>query len=197
MPGLLRFRAISNLVVPWLIAGLTAYVLAGCKGTEEAGKQEIPKESLKEFIAKYEATFDPSQFKVPSPLTLSQFAQDSMAASLARADSSAPPETTAGFRVQILTTPNIDDAMQMRDTLSASLPTDWVYVVYDSPYYKVRVGNYADRPTANKAQKMLTSQGYKDAWVVPDQVIKNPPPKPPPPVNPPDEPARQDTSQQK
>jgi hypothetical protein len=60
------------------------------------------------------------------------------------------------------------------------LPDEWVYLVYDLPYYKVRVGNYAEKEAANESVKKLVSLGYADAWVVPERILKNPPPPPPP-----------------
>jgi len=179
MLGLHRFRTRSSLSILSAILAVAASVFVGCKAAEETGKQELPKETFKDFLARYEKTFDPSPYKVQAKELSSKPQTDSTGTTFRPTPSSAAPETTAGFRVQILTTQDIDQAMQLRDTLWVALPDEWVYVVHDAPYYKVRVGNFADRPSANKTVKTLIEKGYGTAWVVPDQVLRNPPLRPP------------------
>lgn len=148
----------------------------GCSSSKEEAKE---RETLEEFLARYEKTFDPSKY--PVPLSIEEISSKKNIA-VSPFDSfyiSTLPETLAGFRAQVMFTQDIDQAMQLRDSLNILLPDDWVYIVFDSPYYKVRVGNYLDRPSANKMVRMLIEKGFKDAWVVPDIVIKNAPPKPP------------------
>ena len=41
-----------------------------------------------------------------------------------------------------------------------------VYVDYEVPYYKVRVGSFADRDAAESYQQKARSAGYQNAWVV-------------------------------
>lgn len=90
----------------------------------------------------------------------------------------AEPETVQGFRIQVFSSNNYDDAMTLRNTLNVELPAQWVYMVYDAPTYKVRVGDYTNRADANLAVDGFIEKGYKGAWVVPDRVAKNPQPKP-------------------
>ena len=175
-----QFRTRSNLSSFSAFLAVAACVLVGCKAAEETGKQELPRETFKDFLARYEKTFDPSRYKVQTREAISNPQRDSAGTTFQPTRSSAAPETTAGFRVQVLTTQDIDQAMQLRDTLWITLPDEWVYVVHDAPYYKVRVGNFTDRPSANKTVKAFIEKGYSTAWVVPDQVLKNPPLRPPP-----------------
>ncbi len=90
----------------------------------------------------------------------------------------AQPETVQGYRVQVVATNNFDEATAARNLLSSALPNLWVYMVYDAPTYKIRVGDYLNRSDANLSLDSLAAMGYKEAWIVPDRVIKNPPPKP-------------------
>jgi hypothetical protein len=41
-----------------------------------------------------------------------------------------------------------------------------VYLDYEVPYYKVRVGNFANRDEAEKYLLKVRTTGYNDAWVV-------------------------------
>ncbi|HEV8537793.1 MAG TPA: SPOR domain-containing protein, partial [Bacteroidota bacterium] len=87
------------------------------------------------------------------------------------------PETIPGFRVQALLTQDIDEADMAQRNLEQQLPDEHMYMVYDAPYYKIRVGNFPDRSGANLTLRRLVGLGYKDAWIVPDNVLKRPPPK--------------------
>ncbi len=90
----------------------------------------------------------------------------------------AEPETVQGFRIQVFSSNNYDEAIALRNTLNVELPAQWVYMVYDAPTYKVRVGDYTNRADANLAVDGFIEKGFKGAWVVPDRVEKNPQPKP-------------------
>lgn len=175
MPGYPRIHK-NKYHILWFclfFAGLS--LLWGCKTSHEAEKKTDPKTSFNEFLAKYEKTFDPSEFNI-SPDSIKEEAKRlHEALDASKLVSIAPPETIPGFRVQVLFTPDIEQANLSRDTLSYLLPEEWTYVVYDAPYYKVRVGNYPDRTSANITVRKLVSFGYSDAWIVPDKIIKNPP----------------------
>ncbi len=92
---------------------------------------------------------------------------------------SAPPETLQGFRIQILATNNFDDANTTRITFSLTFPELWVYLVFEAPTYKIRVGDFVNRSEAKKLLDQFQSQGFKTSWIVPDRIIRNQPPKPP------------------
>lgn len=79
-----------------------------------------------------------------------------------------------GYRVQIIATRSSTKADDLKAALiqKTSLP---VYISFESPNYKVRVGNYLTRKEADKAQKTIRSLGYKTAWVVQSRVITKQP----------------------
>jgi len=152
--------------------------VAGC-GTSKRIEKEKSDEELKEFLAKYEKTFDPSVYNpdVESIKVEEQQVHDAIES--ANAVEIAVPETIPGFRIQVLFTPEIEEATQIRDSLNASLPEEWVYVVFDSPYYKVRIGNFAERYEAQALLRRIIAIGFNEAWIVPDKIVKNPPPRTP------------------
>lgn len=41
-----------------------------------------------------------------------------------------------------------------------------LFMDYEVPYYKIRVGNFADRDKAEKYQQRARAAGYQNAWVV-------------------------------
>jgi len=174
MPGFGKSRK-GNLALLLII--FACGILAGCGSSGGASHDATSHQTLQEFLARYEPTFNPSDFD-PDIITLEQ-QEEQRHNALTYAEVAAPvlPETIPGFRIQVMFTQEIDEASQIRDTLSTLLPNEWVYIVYEVPYYKVRVGNYSDRPAASPLLKRLQLLGYKDAWIVPDNIIKNPPPR--------------------
>jgi hypothetical protein len=84
-----------------------------------------------------------------------------------------------GFRVQILSTASIDSANARLREAAEAFPSEWYYLEYDAPTYKVRAGNFLTKYEADRFAKQLIERGYKTAWTVPQRVYKNPPPPPP------------------
>lgn len=81
----------------------------------------------------------------------------------------------AGFRVQLLSTRNVAEADSVRDyfvawadsTIAGYEPD--AYVVFRSPNYRVRAGDFQNRDRAIHFSGMLKSR-YPDAWVVHERI---------------------------
>ncbi len=159
------------------VAILFLLIAAGCGGADNIYQTERKRSSIEEFLGQYESTFDPARYAPRIDSIRRDVEQERATLESASVVSIAAPETIPGFRVQALFTGDIDQANHTKDTLTTLLPDDWVYLVYEAPYYRVRVGNYTERTAANQMVKKLVSLGYSDAWVVRDNIIKNPPPK--------------------
>jgi hypothetical protein len=170
-------------IVVCLVAGCLI-VLAGCATTSMSEKAAEETAAQDEFFTKYEDAFQPSQYDASAAALEAMVTKNSEVTT----GKPEPPdarveETVGGFRIQVLATTEIDEAIALKSELSALMQVDTVYVTYSAPYYKVRVGDFHSRPEANQLLRYLTSSGYKDAWIVADQVLRNPPPKktaPPP-----------------
>jgi hypothetical protein len=156
-------------------------LLAACGTTGETGNTSTSGGTLKE----YEASFRPSDHDQP----IKDFFPE--ANNSGRKDSSGIltvattqiQELTQGYRVQVLGTTSYDDATNMKATVEGQFADEWFYIVYDAPTYKLRAGNFLERYEADRFAKLLAERGYRDAWVVPERVYKNPPPRPPQPQN--------------
>ena len=72
---------------------------------------------------------------------------------------------TDGFRVQVLASNSITKADSLSIILNSTLE-DSVYVVYETPNYKVRIGDYVVREDADKMRQNLHKMGYRSAWVI-------------------------------
>ena len=70
-----------------------------------------------------------------------------------------------GYRVQALVTRNTHSADSIRAVLSDKIDED-VYITYEVPYYKIRVGNCVDRKQAEELKLKLVELGYASAWII-------------------------------
>jgi len=70
-----------------------------------------------------------------------------------------------GYRVQVLATRYFERAdsfaIIMKNTVS-----DSVYVDFETPNYKVRVGDFIERESAESLQQDLVQMGYNSAWIL-------------------------------
>jgi hypothetical protein len=154
-------------------------LLPGCSGSKEAEPKRTAGGSSSTALQRYERTFNPADYDADIKVVKQEEKTQRSVPAPTPLVTTAAPETVQGFRVQVLLTQEIDDAVKMKENVEQVLPGEWTYIVYDSPYYKVRVGNCEDRGSANPLVKKLNSLGFKEAWIVPDNVLKNLPPKPP------------------
>ncbi len=158
---------------------LLALIIASCAGTKQ-GQKSRENPSFGEQIVKYEASFRPSDYD-PDPGRRTGAPSDQPASGV-----DLPPDTTAasqgdvvqGFRVQLFSSVNIDDAKAKKAEVEAAFPGEWFYLEYDPPAYKVRAGNFASRFEADRFVKQLDEKGYSGAWTVPARILRNPPPPP-------------------
>ena len=70
-----------------------------------------------------------------------------------------------GFRVQILATRYFEYADSIAISISKRI-ADSVYVEFEVPNYKVRVGDFINRDSAESLQQELLNMGYKSAWIL-------------------------------
>jgi hypothetical protein len=77
--------------------------------------------------------------------------------------------TFPGFRVQIYNGNDRNLAQKIRTEVLQLYRDEPVYLLYEAPYFKVRVGDFRDRI---EAQKMLHAmkQSYKGVLLVPDKI---------------------------
>lgn len=78
-------------------------------------------------------------------------------------------EEVLGYRVQIFVSDQEFDARTMEEKALIEFDEP-VYLIFDSPNYKVRVGDFRSRAEANTLRQKAVKMGYKDAWVVQSKV---------------------------
>jgi hypothetical protein len=150
----------------------------GCGASRDAkrdqGNEIEVKPGTQAPLGVYERTLNPSDFdedvaqvKETQPDSLKPVPDE-----VAGSDSVIVEEVaTQGFRIQIYASKKIDDATAVRATAATQFPEDSVYVVYDPPVYRVRIGDFPTQVDASRRLPSVASQGYPDAWVVADRIL--------------------------
>ncbi|MEA3310729.1 MAG: SPOR domain-containing protein [candidate division WOR-3 bacterium] len=77
--------------------------------------------------------------------------------------------TVPGYRVQIFASSTNEGANKVASEARFKF-TERVYVEYDAPYYKVRIGDYKNRSDAEILREKAKNLGYGDAWIVQTEV---------------------------
>ncbi len=84
-------------------------------------------------------------------------------------------EVVPGWRVQICALADEAAARKMQqraEDVFEKYQSFKIYLAYDSPYYKVRIGDFTSRTEADRLLKIANLKGFLDAWVVRTNVIK-------------------------
>lgn len=166
-------------ITRWPALTFLTLSIIGCAGQREAaqGSGADPAASLRAA----EADFNPSSLD-PAPGTPARTVRPDSAGTTnghSGAPAAGQTETVQGFRVQVFSTTNFDEATAKKAALEEAIPQERVYVEYDPPAYKIRAGNFLTRYDADRFVRFLSDKGFTGAWAVPQRVLKNPPPPPP------------------
>ena len=73
--------------------------------------------------------------------------------------------TQEGYRLQIFESSSVEETNRTLRKFERSLK-DSVYMVFEAPLYKLRLGNFATKKEAEKQKKNLNKKGYKNIWIV-------------------------------
>ena len=78
--------------------------------------------------------------------------------------------TTDGYRVQVLSTDDIDEANRIRVEVYEMTTRKEVYVIFEPPFYKVKVGDFTSKSEADNLRFKLNQLGYTESKVVQETV---------------------------
>lgn len=71
------------------------------------------------------------------------------------------------YQVQVAITPSADEAEDFKERLKPLLEDEEVFIVFTSPYYRIRVGRKPTREAADLLLKKVQELGYTGAMVIP------------------------------
>ena len=74
-----------------------------------------------------------------------------------------------GYRVQIVISQNEEELKNLQNEIE-KLIDEKIYIIFELPNYKLRVGNFLNRKEAEDFQNTIVRLGYRTAWVVPTMI---------------------------
>ncbi|MES2328592.1 MAG: SPOR domain-containing protein [Bacteroidota bacterium] len=75
-----------------------------------------------------------------------------------------------GFRIQVISTNKRDEATFVQADLQLKYPEEKIYLSFQSPNYKVRIGNFLKKEEAEKFKTELNKLFPNGAYIVEDAV---------------------------
>lgn len=75
-----------------------------------------------------------------------------------------------GFRVQIFMSEDITEAKRRESMYIESFGEENVLLIFESPFYKIRIGRFRDRDEAEDFREKLLRRGFYRTIIVPDKV---------------------------
>ncbi len=82
--------------------------------------------------------------------------------------------TDKGFRLMIVSTNNRDEAMAAKTKIYTFFPDLKAYMWYQSPYFRVKAGNFKDRKDAEAYQRRLNTYFPKGVFIMKDIIEVKP-----------------------
>src|SRR4029079_15501213 len=78
--------------------------------------------------------------------------------------------TAKGYRLLVINTNKRDDAIAAKTKVYTTFPELKAYLVYQSPYFRLKVGNFKTRDEAIQYQKSLGSYFPKGVFIIADTI---------------------------
>lgn len=82
--------------------------------------------------------------------------------------------TDKGFRLMIISTNNRDEALSAKTKVYTFFPELKAYMWYQSPYFRVKAGNFKDRKDAEAYQRRLNTYFPKGVFIMKDVIEVKP-----------------------
>lgn len=81
----------------------------------------------------------------------------------------------SGYRIQVINTQNRDEANAVKAEMLRRFPDQKAYMLYQSPYFRVRIGNFLSQKDASTLRKMISAL-YPDRgiYIVRDMIEYRP-----------------------
>ncbi len=149
----------------YLLGGL---LLIGCAGGRADKKAAAPAENQVRGLELLDESFDPASLNDPDYPIQPKSRKDAshLLSQMQQAEKADTTEQQLfGYRVQILQTEDAEEARKVQKEAILDLDAE-VYLIYDNPYYKIRVGDFRTRYEAEQFLEKVLRQGYSAAWIV-------------------------------
>jgi len=78
--------------------------------------------------------------------------------------------TQDGYRVLVINTDNLEEANQIKSEVYSKTDQNEVYIDFEPPFYKVKIGDFKDQKSADNMRFKLNQLGYKEAKVIKESI---------------------------
>jgi len=161
------------------ISAITS-LLVGCSastGSRYETKNETGKETSTEVTKEISEDFDITPYQTEIEIEAPPIATDKLPPDVwyGYGDQSSTNDkiivgTTDGYRVQVLSTDDVDEANRIRAEVYEKTTKKEVYVIFEPPFYKVKVGDFTSKSEADNLRFNLNQLGYTESKVVQETV---------------------------
>ena len=79
-----------------------------------------------------------------------------------------------GYRLQLLSTNNRNQAFKLKYDLLTNYPDHKAYVTYQAPYFKVKLGNFLKKEDAQKMRKQISKNFPSGVFLIDDAIEYTP-----------------------
>jgi hypothetical protein len=83
---------------------------------------------------------------------------------------------TKGFRIQVLNTTDRNQALAIKSKLLTQYPDHKTYLMYQAPYFKIRIGNFVEKVEADDLKWELARMFPSGVFVIPSEIEYKAPP---------------------
>lgn len=77
---------------------------------------------------------------------------------------------TKGYRIQVLNTTDRSQALNTKSKLLTIYPEHKTYLMYQAPYFKIRIGNFVEKSEADDLKKELARMFPTGVFVIPSDI---------------------------
>jgi len=156
---------------------ISVVFMISCSTSKFGRKTELEPIGKEAKTSPYVEDFDPNALNdddINPALDKALIQQASKTSKSSRAASE--PEKTSteaivnGYRIQLLATKDENLANEMKKQAILKFQ-DKVYLIFESPYYRIRVGDCISEKDAKVLREEAVKKGFTDAWIVPSKVI--------------------------
>ncbi len=82
--------------------------------------------------------------------------------------------TMRGYRLMVLNTNNRDEAISAKTKIYTHFPDQKAYLTYQSPFFKLKAGNFKTRDEAKRYQSLMNAIFPKGVFIVNDVIEVKP-----------------------
>lgn len=79
-----------------------------------------------------------------------------------------------GFRLQIMNTTNRTEVLDAKSKILSLYPEHKLYLTYQAPYFKLKMGNFKERNEAEEFQKQISHLFPKGIYIIPSNIEVKP-----------------------